>query len=230
MMLFLGACGNAVPETPEPETEPVTFEETQIPVTDPREETAEDLEIDFSAQYALIPDLVGWLYAADAGIDTPVVQSEEDGYYRSHDAHGDDAPQGAVYLETGADEDLMDPVSIVTGSAEADGALNGLMNYAEPEFFEQHEKLQYCHPYGPLTYTVIAAWEEEKGADEALFAADAAFDGILGEITAKAMGKNLRRERAEHTGAGDRLLVLRGNVSDGTRCYIVAGVLEGIEE
>lgn len=106
-------------------------------------ETARDAKIDFAALRAENQDIFAWIYIPDTEIDCPVLQSEEaDDYYESHNAYGEASEEGAVYTELANLKNMCDFNTVLHGRTTKDGEeglFSELYNFADPDFFENHE-------------------------------------------------------------------------------------------
>lgn len=129
-------------------------------------ETARDAEINFAALKAENPDIFAWIYIPDTGIDYPVLQSEEaDDYYESHNVYGEVSEEGAVYTELANLKNMCDFNTVLHGKTTADGETGlfaDLYNFADPDFFENHETAYLYLDGNLLTYEIFAAYERDN--------------------------------------------------------------------
>lgn len=129
-------------------------------------ETAADSEIDFEALQKENSDIFAWLYIPDTNIDFPVLQSAEaDDYYESHNAAGEAGSEGALYTELANLKNMCDFNTVIHGKCNEDGKSGlfaELYRFADPDFFEQHERAYLYIEGNLLTYEIFAAYEREN--------------------------------------------------------------------
>ncbi|MBQ8597497.1 MAG: class B sortase [Lachnospiraceae bacterium] len=126
-------------------------------------ETAKDAEIDFTVLKEENPEVFAWLYVPGTSIDYPVLQSEEkDTYYESHDKFKNESDEGAIYTEMANMKNMCDFNTVLHGKGGEDGLFTELYRFADPEFFNSHEKIYIYLEDNLLTYEVFAAFERDN--------------------------------------------------------------------
>lgn len=126
-------------------------------------ETAEDATIDFKALQIENPDIFAWLYIPGTGIDAPILQSTEaDDYYENHNAYGEADRNGTLYTELANLKSMCDFNTVIHGKSRDGGLFADLYQFADPDFFMQHEDIYLYLDGNLLTYTVFAAYEREN--------------------------------------------------------------------
>ncbi len=128
-------------------------------------ETAKNAEIDFTTLKEENPDIFAWIHIPDTQIDYPVLQSEEaDDFYEKHNAYGQEDDSGAVYIELANLTSMCDFNTVLHGKTEPDesGLFADLYRFADPDFFEEHEKIYIYLDGNVLTYEIFAAYEREN--------------------------------------------------------------------
>lgn len=128
-------------------------------------ESAKDAQIDFSALKEENPDIFAWIYIPGTSIDCPVLQSAQaDDYYENHNAYGQPDEAGAVYIELANLTSMCDFNTILHGKTGADGegVFADLYQFADPDFFGEHETLYLYLEDNVLTYEIFAAYEREN--------------------------------------------------------------------
>ncbi len=127
-------------------------------------ETAEDAQVDFKVLKEENPDIFAWLYIPDTAVDVPVLQNtEEDDFYKDHNAYGEEDSAGAAYIELANLSDMCDFNTVIhCGGAGKTGAFADLYRFAEPDFFEEHEQMYLYLDGNVLTYEIFAAYEREN--------------------------------------------------------------------
>lgn len=169
-------------------------------------ETAEDAAIDFEILQGENPDIFAWIYIPGTEIDAPVLQSAEaDDYYETHNAYGEDDSGGALYTELANLKSMCDFNTVIHGKAGENGESGlfaDLYQFADPDFFEEHEDVYLYLDGNLLTYTVFAAYERE---DTSLirsydFTYGSGCEKFLADMYgSREMGKNLREGWEEVT-------------------------------
>lgn len=134
-------------------------------------ESGADSQINFTALKEENPDIFAWLYIPDTQIDCPVLQDHQsDDFYSSHNAFREEDSQGAIYIELANVSDMCDFNTVLHGNApeKSDSRsaeaypLADLYNFADPTFFDGHEKLYLYLDGNTLTYEIFAAYERDN--------------------------------------------------------------------
>lgn len=130
------------------------------------EETAKDASIDFDALKAENPEVFGWLQIPDTTIDAPILQSAQaDDYYETHNALKEPDERGALYIEAANLSSMCDFNTVIHGRTDEDGEdglFADLYQFADPDFFDSHEKMYVYLEGNVLTYEIFAAYEREN--------------------------------------------------------------------
>ncbi|MCM1386246.1 MAG: class B sortase [Bacillus sp. (in: Bacteria)] len=194
-------------------------------------ESAEDAQIDFAALQEENPDIFAWIYIPDTQIDYPVLQSgEADDFYESHNAYGQADTAGAVYIELANLTSMCDFNTVFHGKTQPDG--NGLFSdlyrFADPDFFDKHEKIYLYLDGNVLTYEVFAAYEREntsliRSYDFTYIAGCQQFlDDLYG---LREMNKNLREGWEDLTPYHFLLTLTTQKDEDAEKQYVVVAAL-----
>ncbi|MCM1135503.1 MAG: class B sortase [Clostridium sp.] len=193
-----------------------------------KSESAADAEVDFAALKAENPDIFAWLYVPGTDIDCPVLQSGiADDFYESHNACGEESPEGAVYIEMANMMDMTDFNTVLHGKAEGGGSFGELYRYADPDFFERNEKIYLYLEGNLLVYEIVAACEMEG---ESLirkynFTTAAGCNAFLKDLYAREIGKQVR-EGWEGLTSNHFLLTLTAEMEGaGGKQFIVSAAL-----
>lgn len=126
-------------------------------------ETAKDAEIDFAVLQEENPEVFAWLYVPGTSIDFPVLQSEEtDNFYESHDKYKNESDEGAIYTEMANMKSMCDFNTVLHGKGGENGLFTELYRFADPEFFNAHQKIYLYLEDNLLTYEVFAAFERDN--------------------------------------------------------------------
>lgn len=127
-------------------------------------ESALDAQIDFPALKEENSDIFAWIYIPETTIDYPVLQSEQaDDFYENHNAYGQEDDAGAIYIELANLASMCDFNTVLHGrmGADGEGPFADLYRFADPDFFEEHEKIYLYLEDNVLTYEIFAAYERE---------------------------------------------------------------------
>lgn len=112
-------------------------------------------KIDFAAMREKYPDVVGWIYGANTGLDWPIVQTAEEGgeYYLYRDIDGKDNKNGTVFLDWRCASDFSTQNNMIYGHNMKTGLMFApLIKYKSQAFFDAHP---YLYLYTPSqTYKV----------------------------------------------------------------------------
>lgn len=105
------------------------------------------------------PDLVGWLSIAGMKIDYPVMQSNDNEYYLSHDFYGREDKYGCLFVKDIADVDTPSDNFIIYGHNMKDGAMFGDLDlYKKEEFYKEHKLIRFDTLYEERTYEIVAVF------------------------------------------------------------------------
>ncbi|MCM1122223.1 MAG: class B sortase [Eubacterium sp.] len=128
-------------------------------------ESAQDALVDFAVLKEENPEIFAWLYVPGTEIDVPVLQSMQgDDYYETHNASGEEDADGAVYIELANLANMCDFNTVMHGKTRTGetGPFAQLYQFADPDFFKEHEQLYVYLDGNVLTYEIFAAYEREN--------------------------------------------------------------------
>ena len=99
------------------------------------------INFDFLEEYS--GDAVcSWITIPGTVIDYPLVHAEDNEYYLDHDAFGNPASSGAIFLNCYNNVSLSDPKTIIFGHSMKDGSMfHELHKYADSSFGNEHNTL-----------------------------------------------------------------------------------------
>jgi sortase B len=108
--------------------------------------TADDIPVDYlSESESVNPDIVAWLTIPDTPIDFPVVQTDDNEYYLTHDLEKNESTYGVPFLDYRCNGDFSDYNSIIYGhNIRGERMFAGLLEFQKAEYFKTHS-------YGYLT-------------------------------------------------------------------------------
>lgn len=118
--------------------------------------SAKNLITELRAAY---PDAVGWLYAPNTSVSTPVLQTDNDNYYINHNIEGEKSRYGAVFLshsdslkKAANDKNLM-----IYGNNMTDGQMFGsLKKYRNVNFYKRNPGFYFYSNEGRDAYAICA--------------------------------------------------------------------------
>lgn len=106
-----------------------------------------DRQIDFEVLQSINPDIVGWIYAPQVGIDLPILKGKNDTEYLQKDFEGRYSPLGSVFTWSHADERLTDRHICLFAHNMISGQMFGnLKKFQEKTFREENRKLYLYTP------------------------------------------------------------------------------------
>lgn len=119
------------------------------------------LEIDFSALGKLNQEIVGWLYMESCDISYPVVQGNNNQYYLTHTATGEESSSGSIFMDAGNAGDFQDEHTVLYGHNMKNGAMFGRLKklLTEKELCEKNPYLYIYLPTGEiLEYRIFSCY------------------------------------------------------------------------
>lgn len=202
------------PETPE-QTEPE-------PVDNP---------IDFADLQAQNPDIYAWLYVPNTNVNYPVLQhAADDTYYLHYNRYYEWSFEGALFSQSMNSKDFTDPVTLIYGHNNANGAMFATLHYFEdPTFFDQNEFFYIYTPDSILTYRIVAAYEYDDR--HILNSFDFKNESVLASYFDSVLHPNsmlVNEREGAQLSTDDRIVQLStcmNGVGKGNNRYLVTGVL-----
>lgn len=124
------------------------------------EEPSVQIPVDFAALQSEYPDIYAWITVPGTNIDYPVVQREGDNaYYLSHNAAGEESPEGAIFTEDYNTKTFEDPNTVLYGHNMKNGSMfQNLHSYSDRQFFDEHRDAVVYLPDKILHYRIFAAY------------------------------------------------------------------------
>ena len=188
---------------------------------------------DFQSLQERNPDIYAWLEVTDTTVDYPVLQHEYlPNYYLNHTVdHVAGETPGAIYSQTGTDQNLGDFVTVLYGHNMGNGTMFGnLHKYHDESYLMDHRQIVMYTPEGTYTYTIIAAvkYGNHLITGSYDFSTEAGRQEFLDSLDDVRYLNNHLLTDTEY-GTDDRYLVLSTCISDHNYRYIVVGVLTNEE-
>ena len=109
----------------------------------------EYISVDFATLQAKYPDVVGWLYCANTGLNYPIVQTAEEGgeYYLYRDIDGSSNKNGTVFLDWRCSSTFTSQNNLVYGHNMKTGRMFApIVKYRDQSFYDAHP---YMYLYTP---------------------------------------------------------------------------------
>lgn len=129
-------------------------EELQAARQEAQEEAAEESEHDWQALKEQNQDIYAWLSIPDLGLEYPVLQSEKDDYYLTHNADGERDASGGIYSNACNRTDFSDLHTILYGHNMKNGTMFGtLSDIGEAELAENGMVYMYTEEK-KMTYRI----------------------------------------------------------------------------
>ena len=107
------------------------------------------ITVDFKTLQAKYPDVVGWLYCANTGLNYPIVQTAEEGgeYYPYRDIDGSSNKNGTVFLDWQCSSNFTSQNNLVYGHNMKTGRMFApIVKYRDQSFYDAHP---YMYLYTP---------------------------------------------------------------------------------
>lgn len=93
----------------------------------------------FQPLLAINPDVVGWLRLEAAGVDHPVVQTDNNSFYLDHNFKREPSKRGAIFVDHRNSKPLADQNTVIYGHNFKNSMFGGLVKYKQQEFYRQHQ-------------------------------------------------------------------------------------------
>ena len=183
-----------LPTAPTPKETEAT-QTTEAPETTVPETTAETQPprfptVDFAGLREKNPDVVAWIQIpALDGLDYPVVMSEDNAYYVSHNWEKEESGEGAIFLDFRNQPDFSQPHNILYGHCMKDGTMFQPLGQWEKESFlrgNDRTVLLYL-PNETRVYEIIGS-ERVNALDSRVYKTDYA----AGDTWADAIGETVK--------------------------------------
>lgn len=90
-------------------------------------------------------EVIGWIRIEGTPVDYPVVQTQDDTYYLTHDIEKKESVQGAIFLDYRCDSVSLEGINIIYGHHMKDGSMfASLVQYKDESFFESHPIIEFA--------------------------------------------------------------------------------------
>lgn len=117
------------------------------------------IPVDFDRLKEINPDIYAWIYIPGTEVDYPVLQNEDNSYYLTHDANGNNSVDGAIYSETINSKKFDDFNTVLYGHNMKNGSMfRSLHSYEEPDFLDDHRYVYIYTSESIIVYKVFAVY------------------------------------------------------------------------
>ncbi len=128
-------------------------------------EEIEEIKASIAALADEYPDIFGWIYIPDTGIDYPIVKGDDNEYYLTHAFTGDYLVIGSIFADYRLDSYILDNYNTVLYGHRATTAgtmFNDVKKFAESEeFFNNHNIYIYTstgyYEFEPFNVTMFSS-------------------------------------------------------------------------
>lgn len=174
---YTGGAGKTTPPPALVSADPEAAEVSEAPA---RQLEIAPITVDFAALQAVNPEVVGWIYCEDTGLNYPVLQSSDNDYYLHRSYDGSYNFSGSIFVEAENRPGFADSNTIIYGhNMKNDSMFACLSDWADQAFYEAHPiiwlltperdyKIQLVSGYTTSayseTYVIFSESGEEFGA------------------------------------------------------------------
>ncbi|HEY5557986.1 class B sortase [Acetobacterium sp.] len=121
--------------------------------------------IDFEGLKALNPETVGWVSIEGTPLDYPVVQTDNNDYYLSHNFEKNPAIEGTVFLDAVCDS-KKSRNDILYGHYMRDETMFGVLwQYQDEAFLKEHNLIKYDRPSDSGEWEIFSVYTTEADYD-----------------------------------------------------------------
>ena len=120
------------------------------------------IKVDFDKLKKINPDVVGWIYIPDTGINYPIVQAKDNQTYLHRTFKGEDSYVGAIFLDALCAPDFSSFNSIIYGHNLKNGEMFGHLkklydvDYNKKADYKKHPKVWILTPDDAYEYSIFA--------------------------------------------------------------------------
>lgn len=127
--------------------------------TDGNVEVKKPIAIDFDRLYKINGDTAAWLFAPGTRINYVIARGTDNDYYLDHLLDGTAANGGTLFADCRCSADFSDWNTIIYGHHMKDGTMfAGLMDYRNPDYYEEHPVMYLYVPEKRYKLELIAGY------------------------------------------------------------------------
>lgn len=117
------------------------------------------IAIDFDRLYKISGDTVAWLFAPGTRINYVIAQGSDNDYYLNHLLDGTVANGGTLFVDCRCNADFTNWNTIIYGHHMKNGTMfAGLMDYQDPDYYEEHPVMYLYVPGKRYKLELIAGY------------------------------------------------------------------------
>ena len=186
-----------------------------------------DRTIDFEALFEKNQDIIAWISVPGTEIDYPVLRSQDNTDYLTHDATGKYNGAGAIFMDKANSPDFTDRNTVIYGHNMNNGSMfAGLHQFQKSDFFEQNREIKLYTPDGMRVYEIFGAYvaDDNNILYHNNFSDDEVWKAYIENIFHNTdLSANILQKQI---GADDQIITLSTCVhNQKTQRYLVQGVL-----
>lgn len=104
-------------------------------------------------------DIVGWIEIEGTNINYPVLQSEDDEYYLTHNYKKEKSEKGSIFLSSKYDWKLPSNNLLIYGHNLVSGQMfNSLLKYRDENFYKKYPNIRFTTQKEDLKFEIISAF------------------------------------------------------------------------
>jgi len=121
---------------------------------------------DYQKLFEINSDLKGWITIPNTEVNYPLVQTQDNSYYLTHNFSKEENDGGAIFIASENLKPLEDRNTIIHGHHMKDGSMFASLNkYKEPEFIENNKKIYISTKDEVFEYEIFSVYVEEASSD-----------------------------------------------------------------
>ena len=104
-------------------------------------------------------DIVGWIEIEGTNISYPVLQSEDDKYYLTHNYKKEKSEKGSIFLSKDYNWEIPSDNLLIYGHNLVSGQMfNNLLNYKDKEFYIKHPNIRFTTEKEDLKFEIFSVF------------------------------------------------------------------------
>ena len=187
------------------------------------------MKASLTALKAKNPDIIGWIYAENTGINYPILRGDDNDYYLDHAYTGESLPIGSIFMDCNAGDSLSENQNtVIYGHNVVTGAMfHDVTKFLDPDFFAKNKIYIYTME-GVYIYNVVSVYPttEKYFYYRMKFRDSGDFTSFAAEVISKSSVTS-----GEKFSENDKMLTLSTctNGSDGGRYALHAKLTETVK-
>lgn len=122
--------------------------------------------IDFAELRYKNREICAWIWVPGCGLDVPVVRGEDDVYYLTHNAFGEERISGSIFAPCDTPEDFSEQHTILYGHNMRDGTMfGGLKKYRDASFVQTYPQVYLYLPDEAWRCRIFGVEETDAKSD-----------------------------------------------------------------